>query len=548
MEPVFQPKFFSIFKKGYSGKRFTSDLLAGIVVGIVALPLAIAFAVASGVSPEKGLITAVIAGFLVSLLGGSRVQIGGPTGAFIVIVYGILTEYGFDGLLISTIFAGVFLIIFGVFKFGALLKYFPHPLIVGFTSGIGLIIFSSQIRDAFGLDIEHVPAKFIDKWTVFIQHYDTVNFFALGLTIFTILIITFSRHITRRIPGSLIAIVVGTLLVEIFNLPILTIESFFGEISGTLKLSFPKIDFSQIGNYVHPALTIALLGAIESLLSAVVADGMIGGRHNSNTELIAQGVANIVTPFFGGIPATGAIARTATNVKNGGRTPVAGIIHAIVLLLIMLFFSKWVKLIPMASLAGILIVVAYNMSEWRSFKSIMKGSFFDISILLTTFFLTVLVDLTVAIEIGVVLSALLFMKRMADLGKTIPQVVDTELLEDYSELPKEIGIYEISGPLFFASARQYTEVLITTGLKSKIIIIRMRHVPFVDSTGMQNLKEAVKILTKAKIKVFLSGVNDNVRADLKRSGVCDLIGECQIFNTFELAAEEAKKVLPQLKH
>ncbi len=548
MEPVFQPKFFSIFKKGYSGKRFTADLLAGIVVGIVALPLAIAFAVASGVSPEKGLITAVIAGFLISLLGGSRVQIGGPTGAFIVIVYGILTEYGFDGLLISTIFAGIFLIVFGVFKFGALLKYFPHPLIVGFTSGIGLIILSSQIRDAFGLDIENVPAKFIDKWTVYVQHYDTVNFFALGLTIFTILLITFSRHITRRIPGSLIAIVVGTLLVKIFDLPVLTIESFFGEISGTLKLSFPKIDFSQIGNYVHPALTIALLGAIESLLSAVVADGMIGGRHNSNTELIAQGVANIVTPFFGGIPATGAIARTATNVKNGGRTPVAGIVHAIVLLLIMLFFSKWVKLIPMASLAGILIVVAYNMSEWRSFKSIMKGSFFDISILLTTFFLTVLVDLTVAIEIGVVLSALLFMKRMADLGKTIPQVVDTELLEDYSELPKGIGIYEISGPLFFASARQYTEVLITTGLKSKIIIIRMRHVPFVDSTGMQNLKEAVKILTKAKIKVFLSGVNDNVRADLKRSGVCDLIGECQVFNTFELAAEQAKKVLPQLKH
>ena len=540
---IFKPKFFSVLKEGYTASRFSSDLLAGIVVGIVALPLAIAFAVASGVSPEKGLITAVVAGFIISLLGGSRVQIGGPTGAFIVIVYSILSEYGFDGLLISTILAGIFLVIFGLLKLGALLKYFPHPLIVGFTSGIALVIFSTQIRDAFGLSIQNVPAGFVAKWTTYFHHFETVNFYAAGLTAFTILLVVFSKNFVRKIPGSLIAIVAGTLLVQIFDLPVLTIESFFGEIPNTFKISLPTVDFSQLGNYIQPALTIALLGAIESLLSAVVADGMIGGRHRSNTELVAQGIANIVTPFFGGIPATGAIARTATNVKNGGRTPVAGMLHAVTLLLIMLFFGKWVKLIPMASLAGILIVVAYNMSEWRSFRSILKGSFFDITVLLTTFFLTVLVDLTVAIQIGVVLSALLFMKRMADMGKSIPQVVDTDIIEDYSKLPKGIGIYEISGPLFFASAKQYCEVLKSTGLKSQIIIIRMRHVPFVDSTGLQNLKEALKILIHSDIKVILSGVNENVKTDLKKASIFTLIGGDSIFGTFELAVEEAKRQL-----
>lgn len=543
MDSIFKPKFFSVLKEGYTGKHFSSDLLAGIVVGIIALPLAIAFAVASGVSPEKGLITAVIAGFIISFLGGSRVQIGGPTGAFIVIIYSILAQYGLNGLLISTILAGVFLVIFGLLKLGALLKYFPHPLIVGFTSGIALVIFSTQIRDALGLEIQNVPGGFAAKWMSYVNHIETVNFFAAGITLTTIILVVFSKRFVKKIPGSLIAIVLGTISVQVFNLPVLTIESFFGEIPNTIQFNRIQINWSELGLYVQPALTIALLGGIESLLSAVVADGMIGGRHRSNTELIAQGVANIITPFFGGIPATGAIARTATNVKTGGRTPVAGMVHAVTLLLIMLFFGRWVKLIPMASLAGILIVVAYNMSEWRSFRSILKGSFFDIIVLLSTFFLTVLVDLTIAIEVGVVLSALLFMKRMADMGKSIPAVIDSDVIEDYSELPEEIGIYEISGPLFFASAKQYCEVLKSTGLKSKIIIIRMRHVPFVDSTGLTNLKEALKILVKSDTKVILSGVNENVAADLKNFSIFKLIGEDSVFPAFDMALQYAKKYL-----
>ncbi len=543
MNSIFKPKFFSVLKEGYTRKRFTDDLMAGIVVGIIALPLAIAFAVASGVSPEKGLITAVIAGFIISLLGGSRVQIGGPTGAFIVIIYSILAQYGLNGLLISTILAGVFLVIFGLLKLGALLKYFPHPLIVGFTSGIALVIFSTQIRDALGLEIQNIPGGFAAKWITYFNQLDTLNFFAAGITLITIFLVVFSKKFVKKIPGSLIAIVIGTIAVQVFNLPVLTIETFFGEIPSTIQLNRIHINWNELGLYVQPALTIALLGGIESLLSAVVADGMIGGRHRSNTELIAQGIANIITPFFGGIPATGAIARTATNVKTGGRTPVAGMVHAVTLLFIMLFFGRWVKLIPMASLAGILIVVAYNMSEWRSFRSILKGSFFDIIVLLSTFFLTVLVDLTIAIEVGVVLSALLFMKRMADMGKSIPVVVDTDVIEDYSELPRDIGIYEISGPLFFASAKQYCEVLKSTGLKSKIIIIRMRHVPFVDSTGLTNLKEALKILTKSDIRVILSGVNENVAADLKSFSIFKLIGEDSVFPSFENALEYAKMKL-----
>jgi len=545
MGVIFKPKLLTVLKN-YSSRQFSSDLLAGIVVGIVALPLAIAFAVASGVSPEKGLITAIVGGFLISLLGGSRVQIGGPTGAFIVIIYSILAEYGFDGLLISTIMAGIFLVIFGLLKLGALLKYFPHPLVVGFTSGIALVIFSTQIRDALGLEIQNVPAGFIAKWATYWGHLTTINLCAAALAAGSILLAIFSKKVTRRIPGSLIAIVLGTVAVQVFNIPVPTIESFFGNIPNTIGIRLPAVDFNQLGNYIQPAVTIALLGAIESLLSAVVADGMIGGHHRSNTELIAQGVANIVTPFFGGIPTTGAIARTATNIKNGAKTPLAGIFHAVTLLLIMLFFGRWVKLIPMASLAGILMVVAYNMSEWRTFRSILKGSFFDIIVLLTTFFLTVLVDLSVAIQVGVVLSALLFMKRMADMGKSLPAVVDTDIIEDYSGLPKGIGIYEISGPLFFASAKQFCEVLKSTGLKSRIIIIRMRHVPFVDSTGLQNLKEAIKILIHSDIKVILSGVNENVYNDLKKTSVYPMIGAGSIFETFDQAAEEAKKRLKEL--
>jgi len=543
MEKIFYPKFFSILKLGIDKKQLTSDLLAGIVVGVVALPLSIAFAVASGVSPEKGLITAIIAGFLISFFGGSRVQIGGPTGAFIVIVYGIVENYGVDGLIISTILAGVFLVAFGLLKLGALLKYFPHPLIVGFTSGIALVIFSTQIKDAFGLDIPKVPSEFIQKWSTYFVHINSVNLFAIAITIITILISLYSKKITTKIPGSFIAIILMTALVQIFKINVTTIESFFGEIPRNINLSFPSINLDQIPHYFAPALTIALLGGIESLLSAVVSDGMISGNHRSNTELIAQGIANIVTPFFGGIPATGAIARTATNVKNGGRTPIAGITHAFVLLLIMLVFGQWAKLIPMSVLAGILIVVAYNMSEWRSFAGILRGSGFDVLVLLTTFFLTVLVDLTIAIQIGVVLSALLFMKRMADLGKTVPSDLDSDVLDDYSNVPAGIGIYEVSGPLFFGSAKQYCEVIKQIGLKNKVLIIRLRHVPFMDSTGIHNFKEAIKILKDSGIKIVISGVNSNLQNDLDKNRISFLVGKANIFELFSQALAWATEIV-----
>lgn len=545
MNDIFYPKLLTVIKTGYKRKQFTADLMAGIVVGIVALPLAIAFAVASGVSPEKGLVTAVVAGILVSVLGGSRVQIAGPTGAFIVIVFSILSQYGFEGLLISTILAGLLLIIFGLLKLGTLLKYFPHPLIVGFTSGIAVVIFSTQVKDALGMEIEKVPAGFIAKWGTYFEYLSTINIYAVVITIATMFLVIYTKKIIKKVPGSIIAIVLGTAAVQIFNLPASTIETFFGDIPNTFQLEFPKIDFEKVGYYFEPALTIALLGAIESLLSAVVADGMIGGNHRSNTELIGQGIANVVVPFFGGIPATGAIARTATNVKNGGRTPVAGIIHAITLLLIMLFFGRWVKLIPMACLAGILITVAYNMSEWRTFRSILNGSVFDILVLLTTFFLTVLVDLTVAIEVGVVLSAILFMKRMADMGKSIPARIDSDVIEDYSKVPKGIGIYEISGPLFFASAKEYCEVLKSVGFESKLMIIRMRHVPFVDATGLHNFKGALKILKDSGTKIVLSGVNDTVCEDLKKSGIHEMVGRENIFPSFDLALAAATEMVKQ---
>jgi SulP family sulfate permease len=539
LKDIFNPKIFSVINKDYTRKQFTADLLAGIVVGIVALPLAIAFAVASGVSPERGLVTAVIAGFLISFLGGSRVQIGGPTGAFIVIIVGIIAQYGLNGLLISTIMAGFILIAFGLLKLGSLLKYFPHPLIVGFTSGIAVVIFSTQVKDALGLEITELPSGFIEKWGSYFNSLSTLNLYAIAITAITILLVVFAKRFFSKIPGSIIAIIVGTAAVQLFQLPVSTIESFFGEIPNTFHFEMLHFDFKELGHYVQPAITIAFLGAIESLLSAVVSDGMIGANHRSNTELIAQGVANVVTPFFGGIPATGAIARTATNVKNGGKTPVAGIIHAITLLLIMLFFGKWVKLIPMSVLAGILIVVAYNMSEWRTFVSILKGSVFDIIVLVTTFSLTVLVDLTVAIQVGIILSAILFMKRMADLGNVIPERMESDMIDDYSKYPSEIGIYEISGPLFFASAKEFCEVLKSVGYTKKIMVIRMRHVPFIDATGLRNFKDAIESLMDSGIKIILSGVNDNVCRDLKTKNIVDLVGNENIYNTFDLAIDAA---------
>ncbi len=543
MKHIFKPKIVSLFQHGLITKKtLTNDIFAGIVVGIVALPLAIAFAVASGVGPDKGLVTAIIAGFIISLLGGSRVQIGGPTGAFVIIVYTIIEKYGFDGLVISTVMAGIILVVFGLLKLGTLLKYIPRPLVIGFTSGIAVVIFSIQIKDALGLS-GSVPSEFVGKWAYYFSNLSLTNLSALIICISTILITVFSTKITSKIPGSFIAIILVSVVVYFLGTDVATIGSVFGDIPSGFSLSVPDFKFSDLTFYIGPALTIALLGGIESLLSAVVSDGMISSNHRSNTELIAQGVANIVTPFFGGIPATGAIARTATNVKNGGRTPISGIVHAITLLLIMLFFGKYAKLIPMSCLAGILIVVAYNMSEWRSFVSILKGSFFDIIVLLTTFFLTVLVDLTVAIEIGIVLASLLFMKRMADAGKYTLAEVDRDVIDNYSELPKEIGIFEVSGPFFFGSAKEYSELMKSMGQKSKILIIRMRHVPFIDSTGMHNLKEAVKNLQANGTKVLFSGVNDIVNKDLTKGRVVFMVGKANVFANFNDAVKYAKQLI-----
>ncbi|MCB6972798.1 MULTISPECIES: SulP family inorganic anion transporter [Butyricimonas] len=547
MEKVFSPKLFGLIKDGSVKKNLSKDILAGVVVGIVAIPLAIAFAVASGVSPEKGIITAIVAGFLISLLGGSRVQIGGPTGAFIVIIYGIIQQYGIDGMIIATILAGVIMIGFGLLRLGTLLKFIPHPLIVGFTSGIALVIFSTQISNALGLTLAEVPSSFIGKWGAYFSNINTVNWYAVGITVVTILITVYMPKITSRVPGSFVAILVITPLAMFLpENSVTTIGSLFGEIKCNFAPTFPTIDWGNLSYYLQPALTIAILGSIESLLSAVVADGMISGRHRSNTELIAQGIANIASPLFGGIPATGAIARTATNVKNGGRTPVAGMTHAVVLLLIMLFFGKWASLIPMSCLAGILIVVSYNMSEWRSFRSILRASVFDVVILLVTFFLTVLVDLTVAIEIGVVLAALLFMKRMADNAPkeiTGATNLDQDISENYKDLPKGLGIYEISGPFFFGSAKTYCETIRNLGVNYSVLIIRMRHVPFVDSTGLKNLRETILQLTKENTRIVLSGVSEPVKKDLLKGGIGELVGVGNIYPKFDMALSAAKEMV-----
>lgn len=541
MEKVFAPKFFTLAARGIPSGQVTRDIMAGVVVGIVALPLAIAFAVASGVPPERGLITAVVGGFIISLLGGSRVQIGGPTGAFVIIIYAIVQKYGFNGLVISTVMAGLLMILFGILRLGTLLKYFPHSLIVGFTSGIAVVIFTIQVKDLMGLEAVDVPSGFIEKWSWYLSGIKSVNLSALAIAAGSVVIVTVSRKLIPRIPGSLIALALLSGLTALLKLEVPTIGTFFGDISGKFQPSFPQIRVGELVNYIQPALAIALLGSIESLLSAVVADGMISGNHRSNTELIAQGIANIITPLLGGIPATGAIARTATNVKSGARTPVSGMVHSVILLLIMIFFAKWISYVPMAALAGILVVVAYNMSEWRSFLFVIRGSGFDSLVLLSTFLLTILVDLTVAIEVGVVLSALLFMKRMADLGKSgIATTVDSDVIEDYRDLPDVISVFEISGPFFFGSAREFSEVMKSTGMRSRIMIIRMRHVPFIDVTGMQNFKSAVKMLKENGTIIVLSGVNKSVRVELDRGGIPALIGKENIFPSFEQAASYAR--------
>ncbi|MDO5663757.1 MAG: sulfate permease [Bacteroidia bacterium] len=550
----FQPALF-LSLKNYNKEKFIADLMAGLIVGIVALPLAIAFGISSGVTPEKGIATAIIAGFIISFLGGSKVQIGGPTGAFIVIVYGIVEQYGITGLAIATVIAGIMLVLMGVLKLGTVIKFIPYPIVVGFTAGIALTIFSTQIKDLFGLSIQKVPSDFFAKWGVYFQHIGTINWWATGIGVLSIAIIFLTPKISKKIPGSLIAIILMTILVLILKnyLGITGIETIGDrfQINSQLPQATP-IGFSleSIRILFPSAFTIAMLGAIESLLSATVADGVISKRHNSNMELIAQGAANIITPFFGGIPATGAIARTMTNINNGGRTPVAGIIHAIVLLLILLFLGDLTKHIPMACLAGVLVVVAYNMSEWRTFRSLVKQSRGTLSILLTTFILTVVFDLTIAIEVGLLLAVFVFLKRMADstqVSVTTDKVDISKDIESHSgrlqdevlHLPKGVEVYEIDGPFFFGVANKFDDIMREIGDKPNIRIIRMRKVPFIDATGINNLENLVKNSRKEKIQIILSGVNDHVRVSLKKSKIPNIVGQENICSNIHLAVERA---------
>lgn len=549
----FQPKLFELFRN-YSKTDFSTDLMAGIIVGIVALPLAIAFGIASGVTPEKGIITAIVAGFIISLLGGSKVQIGGPTGAFIVIIYGIIQEYGIEGLTVATLMAGILLVLMGVFKLGAVIKFIPYPIIVGFTSGIAVTIFTTQIADVFGLnfDGEKVPGDFIGKWLVYARHFDTVNWWNALVSFVSIFIIAITPKFSKKIPGSLIAIVVVTLAVYLMKVygGIITIDTIGDRFSIQAQLPeavVPALDWEAVKNLFPVAVTIAVLGAIESLLSATVADGVIGDRHHSNTELIAQGIANIVSPIFGGIPATGAIARTMTNINNGGRSPIAGIVHAGVLLLILLFLMPLAQYIPMACLAGVLVIVSYNMSGWRTFLALMKNPKSDVTVLLITFFLTVIFDLTVAIEVGLLIACVLFMKRVMETTEisVIRDEIDPnkesdlEVHEEHLTLPKGVEVYEINGPYFFGIATKFEEIMSQLGDRPKIRIIRMRKVPFIDSTGIHNLTNLCVMSQKENIHIILSGVNDKVHKVLERSGFYELLGEDNICSNINKAVAKA---------
>ncbi|HVV03524.1 MAG TPA: SulP family inorganic anion transporter [Puia sp.] len=546
---MLKPKLLETLKY-YDRQQFGRDIMAGVIVGVVALPLAIAFAIASGVSPEKGLFTAIIAGFIISALGGSRVQIGGPTGAFIVIVYGIVQQYGVEGLTIATFMAGVLLIFLGLARMGTVIKFIPYPLIVGFTSGIALIIFSSQIKDLLGLEITGaVPADFLYKWKVYAAHIASVNAYSMLLGAVTIVIIIFWPKVTHRIPGSLIAILVTTLAALIFRLPVETIGSRFGNIPSSLPApSVPRLDMETIKGLIRPAFAIALLGGIESLLSAVVADGMIGGNHRSNMELVAQGGANIFSSLFGGIPATGAIARTATNVKNGGRTPVAGIVHAVTLLLIMLCVGKWAAMIPMATLAGILVVVAYNMSEWENFLSVLRGPRGDVVVLLTTFFLTVLVDLTLAMEIGMVLAMFLFMRKMIQFSDVSPlkgQLEDTgDGAMERVVLPADVEIFEITGPLFFGAVYKFKDAIKFIERPPKVFIIRMRHVPIIDASGIKALFEVYKECKRHRTRLILSEVHSQqVMKELKDARLLFAIGKANVTDDLDASIKRSKELL-----
>lgn len=554
----FKPQMLTALKH-YDKKTFTADLMAGIIVGIVALPLAIAFGIASGVTPEKGIITAIVAGFFISILGGSKVQIGGPTGAFIIIIYGIIQKYGLEGLTIATIMAGVFLILFGILKLGSIIKYIPYPIVVGFTSGIAVTIFTTQIKDLFGLTIEKVPSDFVEKWICYFGHFDTADLWCSIVGIASVVIIALTPRFSKKIPGSLVAIILMTVVALLLKnfmgvTSIETIGDRFMVNAAIPDAHLPKMTWETIKELTAPAMTIAVLGAIESLLSATVADGVIGDHHNSNTELIAQGVANLASPLFGGIPATGAIARTMTNINNGGRTPIAGIIHAVVLLLIFLFLMPLAKYIPMACLAGVLVIVSYGMCGWRSFVALLKNPKSDVIVLLITFFLTIIFDLTVAIEVGLIIACLLFLKRVSETTdvKAITEEIDPNEEFELSTgnlahltIPDGVEVYEINGPFFFGAGNRFEEVMAAFGDRPKVRIIRMRKVPFVDSTGIHNLTNLCLMSHDEGIQVVLSGVRPKVHEQLQKAGYYQILGEENICSHINLALERAKQIIKE---
>ncbi len=563
LNDVFRPKLFGLFKPGrYNRNKFVSDLIAGLIVGIIALPLAIAFGIASGVTPQQGLITAIVAGFLISFFGGSNFLIGGPTGAFIVIVAGIVSQYGMQGLIIATIMAGVFLIVMGLCRMGAIFKFIPYPIVVGFTSGIALTIFSTQMKDFFGLPLDlQVPAGFIPQWICYFQNIGNINWVEFAMSLLCLVICFSWSKVTKKVPGSLIALILGTmasvLLSKFAGVELATIGSKFPELADGLPMPkpvAPDFDFNTIKGLVSPAFTIAILCAIESLLAAMVADGATGKHHNSNTELIGQGIANVVTPLFGGIPATGALARTMASINNGGKSPVTGIVHAIVLLLIYLFLMPYAIYIPLSCLAAILVQVAYNMSEWRSFKYLLRGDKSDVAVLLITFFLTVIVDLTVAIEVGVLLAIVLFVRRVMQTS-TISvlgtgNVAATESDEfvspedtEFLDIPAGVDVYEINGPFFFGLASRIEELSSVKGDETKVRIIRMRKVPFIDSTGINNLRNLCERTKKRGVVVILSGVTQQVHDSLCKFGVDLEIGPEHIFPHIVPALEKAKEIV-----
>ena len=561
VKKIYEPKLLSVLRHNkYDKKTLMSDVIAGIIVGIIALPLAIAFGIASGVTPQQGLITAIVAGFIIAAFGGTRYLIGGPTGAFIVIVAGIVNQYGMQGLIISTIMAGIMLVVMGVCRMGVIFKFIPYPIIVGFTSGIAVTIFSTQMKDFFGINAA-IPSAFIPEWIAYFQHIADINWVEAAASTVCLLLIIGWGFISKKIPGSLIALVVGTiasvLLDKFAGIHLATIGTKFPELAGGMPLPSPvapTIDMDTVRNLVSPAITIALLGAIESLLAAMVTDGVTGKHHDANSELIGEGVANIITPLFGGIPATGAIARTMANINNGGRTPIAGIIHAITLLLIFLFLMPYAIYIPLSALAAILVMVAYNMSEWRTFKYLLHGNKDDVTVLLITFFLTIIIDLKVAIEVGVVLAIVLFTRRVMQ-SSDVTVIEADEILSSESEevinpddtehldIPAGVTVYEVNGPFFFGLANKFEEFEQRSKEVSKVHIIRMRRVPFMDSTGVNNLRNLIRRNQLRGTKVILSGVNPNVQSTLHKFGLDKVLSEGCIQPHISLALEKAREIL-----